>query len=403
MTLISSRLAGRAATALCLGAMALALSACGGSDATSTAAAAPQPAPAPAPIPLANQLYAETNETANAVVHMVRNADGTIAIKNRSVTGGMGLNGVKPGTTATVPNSLVSQNSVTISTDKTQLFAVNGGDSSVSVFSIDQTSGDLTLKKATKLLGATPSSLAFRNGFLYVMFQGGANQIGAYAVQADGALAQLGLYALPLANATPTQVVVSPDGNYIVVSAGTGSNLAAAYPMNKDGTLGAAVSNTAGINTPFAGAFASPTVYLSSDIAGKALASYSFNNAGNLSLIGSVVSGEAAPCWLVVTPNGKFAYVGNGAGSISSYAVGSNGALTLLTARAAFEPGVLAGINSVSGDSWVSADGKFLYADYLGADKIVAYSISADGAITKIGEQVIGTATKLTLQGLVGI
>ncbi len=47
--------------------------------------------------------------------------------------------------------------------------------------------GDLTLKKVTKTLGATPSSLAFRNGFLYVMFQGGANQIGAYAVQADGA------------------------------------------------------------------------------------------------------------------------------------------------------------------------------------------------------------------------
>lgn len=382
-------------------AIAFALSACGGSDSMSPMAAAP--AAATPPPPLANQLYAETNETANMVVHMVRNADGTITVKNRAATGGTGLNGIRPGATAVSPNSLGSQNSVIISTDKTQLFAVNGGDSSVSVFSIDQTSGDLTLKKSTKLLGSTPSSLAFRNGFLYVMFQSGANQIGAYSVQADGSLNQLSLQNLPLTNAAPTQVVVSPDGNFIVVSAGTASNMIVTYPMNKDGSLGSPISNTAGVNTPFAGAYASPTVYLSSDIAGRALASYSMNNAGALSLIGSVVSGEAAPCWLVITPNGKFAYVGNGAGSVSSYSVAANGALTLLNARAAFEPGVLTGVNSVSGDSWVSADGKYLYADYFGIDKVIAYSINADGSITKLNEVAIGTSTKLSLQGLAGI
>jgi 6-phosphogluconolactonase len=326
-------------------------------------------------------------------VHMVRSADGSISIKNRTASGGMGLNGLRPGAAAAAPTSLGSQNSVIVSADKTQLFAVNGGDSSVSVFSIDPASGDLTLKKVTKLLGSTPSSLAYRNGFLYVMFQSGANQVGAYAVQADGALAQLSLQNLPMSSGVPTQVVVSPDGNFVVVS----------YPMNKDGSLGSPVSNTAGITTPFAGAFATPSVYLSSDISGRALASYSFTNAGVLNLIGSVVSGEAAPCWLVITPNGKYAYVGNGAGTVSSYAVSASGILTLVNAKAATEPGVLPGVNSVSGDSWVSADGKFLYADYLGADKVVAYSIGTDGALVKINEQVIGTANKLCLQGLAGI
>lgn len=397
---ISKRTLQNSATIACLGVLTLALSACGGSDSTM---AMPAPAPAPAPVPLANQLYAETNETANMVVHMVRNADGTITIKNRAATGGTGLNGLKPGAAAVAPNSLGSQNSVIVNTDKTLLFAVNGGDSSVSVFAIDQASGDLTLKKSTKLLGSTPSSLAFRNGFLYVMFQSGANQVGAYAVQADGALAQLSLQNLPMSNAAPTQVVVSPDGNFIVVSAGTASNVIVSYPMNKDGSLGSPVSNSAGVNTPFAGAFATPTVYLSSDIAGRALASYTMNNAGALSLIGSVVSGEAAPCWLVITPNGKYAYVGNGAGTISSYVVGANGALTLLNAKAAVEAGVLPGFNSVSGDSWISADGKFLYADYLGNDKVVAYSIGADGVIAKLNEVTIGTSTKLSLQGLTGI
>ncbi|MES2130340.1 MAG: beta-propeller fold lactonase family protein [Pseudomonadota bacterium] len=384
-----------------LGTIAVALSACGGG---STPVMAPAPvAAAPAPAPLANQLYAQTNETANMIVHMVRAADGSISIKNRAATGGMGLNGVKPGTTAPTGNSLVSQNSVMVSPDKTTLFAVNAGDSSVSVFSIDQATGDLTLKKSTKLLGNEPTSLAYRNGFLYVMFQMGANQLGSYAVQADGSLSQLGLQNLPQTGTTPTQVVVSPDGNFIVVSAGTSSNMVVSYPMNKDGSLGSPVTNTAGINTPFAGAFAANTVYLSSDIMGKALASYSFTNAGALNLIGSVASGEGAPCWLVVTPNGKYAYVGNGAGSVSSYSVSASGTLTLLNAKAAFEAGPAPGANSVSGDSWVSADGKFLYADYLGDDKVVAYAINADGSITKLNEVAIGTATKLSLQGLTGI
>jgi len=383
-----------------LGALALALTACGGSSSSTTPVAAPS---APPPPPLANQLYTETNETANMVVHLVRAADGTITIKNRVATGGAGLDGYRPGATSQGPNSLISQNSVIVSQDKTTLFAVNGGDSSVSVFAIDQTSGDLTLKKTTKLLGSVPSSLAYRNGILYVMFQTGANQIGAYAVQGDGALAQLSLQNLPLAGATPTQVVVSPDGNFAVVSAGTASNDIVTYPINKDGSLGSPVVNTAGVNTPFAGAYAAASVYLSSDIGGKALASYRMSNAGVLTLIGSVASGEAAPCWLVVTPDGKLAYVGNGAGSVSSYAVDADGRLTLLQARAAFEAGPASGGTSVSGDSWVSPDGKFLYAAYLGVDKVVAYSIAADGSITKLNEAAIGTATKLTVQGLAGI
>ncbi|MES2016218.1 MAG: beta-propeller fold lactonase family protein [Pseudomonadota bacterium] len=393
MTFFSTQTAQRA---LMCSATALALSACGGSDSNAPAT----PAPAAAPV-LTNQLYAQTNETVNTVVHMIRKADGSISVKNRTASGGAGLNGLRPGAASAGPNSLGSQNSVIISADKTLLFAVNGGDASVSVFAIDQLTGDLTLKKSTKLLGSTPSSLAYRNGFLYVMFQSGANQVGAYAVQADGALSQLSLQNLPLAGVTPTQVVISPDGNFVVVSAGVGANVVVAYPMNKDGSLGSPVSNS--VTTPFAGAFAAASIYLSSDISGRALASYSFNNAGVLKLIGSVISGEAAPCWLVVTPDGKYAYVGNGAGTVSSYAVAAAGALSLLQAKAATEPGVLPGVNSVSGDSWISADGKFLYADYLGADKVVAYSIGADGSIAKLNEQIIGTMTQLSLQGLAGI
>jgi len=404
MTLSSSN-ARLAASGLFLSTMALALSACGGGSDNTTATVTPPVVSTPAPV-ISNQLYTETNETANALVHLTRNADGSITIKNRILTGGAGLNGTAVGTSAPGPDSLASQHSVIISADKTTLFAVNAGDASVSVFSIDQTSGDLTLKKTSKTLGATPTSLAFNNGILYVMFQSGSDQVGAYSLQSDGSLSQLGLYALPAGAMGPTQIVVSPDNNYLVASAGTASNNVASYPMNKDGTLGTPISNTsasAGISNPFAGAFVSSTLYLETDAKNAGLGSYSFSGAGVLKQITSVTIGQTAPCWLVISPDGKFAYVGNAAGTISSLSIGSDGKLALVNATAASEPSAITGVPAVSADSFISADGKFLYSAYIGDDKVVAYSIAADGSLTKLNEQVIGTATKLSLQGLAGI
>lgn len=391
-----------AASGLFLSAMALALSACGGSDNTPAASTPTTPATPVAPV-AANQLYTETNETANMVVHMVRNADGSITIKNRVASGGTGLNGVAVGSTALAPDSTGSQHSVIVSADKTLLFAVNAGDSTVSVFAIDQSSGDLTLKKSNKTLGSTPTSLAVNNGVLYVLFQTGSNQVGAYTVQADGTLAQIGLYAAPGAMA-PTQIVVSPDASYLVASTGPGSNAVLSYPMNKDGSLGTPVTNTTATATlanPFAGAFVNTALYLETDVTNKGIGSYSFSNTGLLKQISAVTVGEGAPCWMSITPDGKTVFVGNGAGTVSSLSIDINGKLTLINAKAASEPSAIAGVNPVAADSFVSADGKFLYVAYLGDDKVVSYSISG-GTLTKLNEQVIGTATKQSLQGLAG-
>ncbi len=407
-----------AASGLLLSAMALALSACGGGgDASTPPPVATTPPVVTPPVvtppvvtpplpPLANQLYTETNETANAVVHLVRNADGGITIANRVATGGAGLNGVDAGTTkAPGPDSVFSQHSVIVSPDHTTLFAVNAGDASVSVFAIDQANGDLSLKKTTKTLGSTPTSLAFNNGILYVMFQTGSNQLGTYTVQADGALAQIGLYALPAGAMKPTQIVISPDNNYIVASSGPMSNTVASFPMNRDGSLGAAVVNntaSSSLSMPFAGIFASPTLYLETDLGTKGLASYTFSQSGALSRIGAAVIGETAPCWLALTPDRRFVFVGNGSGAVSSLALGADGGLTLINAKAASEPSAIDGVPPVAADSFLSADGKYLYVAYLGDDKVVSYAIGAEGGLTKVNEQLIGTATKLSMQGLTG-
>ncbi|HEY4067482.1 MAG TPA: beta-propeller fold lactonase family protein [Burkholderiaceae bacterium] len=365
------------------------------------------------PSKAANQLYTQTNETANKVVHFVRLSDGTLVRKESTATGGAGVNAV--GTTgATAPDSLASQHAIAINPDGSALYAVNAGDNTISVLSIDASSGALTLKKANAATAGTrPNSLAYDKGYLYATFQQGGNQLAAYKVQSDGSLTQVGAYdlatlgGLTAAAVSPTQVAASPDGAFIVVNAGTGSNAVMSFGVNADGTLKAPVTTTASLATPFAGAFqpgaAAPT-YLATGITGNLLSSFSFSATGALALLGqAAATGVAAPCWLVLTPNGSTAFVGNGSGAISSYALGAAGAVTLLNSTAASEPSAISGVTSVAADSWISPDGKFLYTAYLGDDKVVAYSIGQGGALAKLGETVIGTATGLSLQGLAGL
>ena len=377
------------------------LAACGGDDGGT-----------PVAQPLANQLYTQSNETANAIVHFTRQADGTLVKAESTMTGGAGTNAVNAAG-ATVPDSLVGQHSVIISADAKTLFTVNGGDDSISALAIDQATGALTLlKKSAASAGHIPNSLALNNGVLYATFLKGAHALAAYKVGTDGGLTELATYDLNtvsgVANASPTQVIASPDGQSIVVSAGTGSGAILSFPANADGTLGTPAVTTS-LATPFAGAFlpaqASP-FYLSTSTSLSSLTEFSDSN-GALTAIGqastSAAPSVAAPCWLVVNTAGTIAFVGNGSGAISTYSVSPTTGVTLLNATAATEPGVKTGVGSVAADSWVSADGKYLYTAYLGDDKVVAYAIGLNGSLAKIGETTIGTATGLSIQGLVGI
>jgi 6-phosphogluconolactonase (cycloisomerase 2 family) len=383
------------------------LAACGGDDSSAPVASIP-----PVATPLANQLYTQTNETANAVVHFKRQSDGSLVKSDSALTTGVGTNAVNVAG-ATVPDSLASQHSLVIGADAKTLFNVNAGDDSISAFSIDQTTGALTLlKKSAATAGHRPNSLALDNGILYSTFQSGANALAAYKVGADGSLTQVAAYDLnalgDISGASPTQVVASPDGTSIIVNAGTGSGAILSFPVNADGTLGTPVTTTT-LATPFAGAFLpqkTNPVYLATSTSLTSLTEFS-DAAGLLTLVNTAaatgVPGVAAPCWLVLDPTGTFAFVGNGSGAISSYSVSPTTGVALVNATAATEPGVKTGIGAVAADSWVSADGKFLYAAYLGDDKVVAYSIGLNGSLAKIGETTIGTATGLSLQGLVGI
>ena len=56
----------------------------------------------------------------------------------------------------------------------------------------------------------------------------------------------------------------------------------------------------------------------------------------------------------------------------------------------------------MAGDSWISADGKFLYTAYLAAGQVISYAIAKDGSLTKVGKQAVVTPGN-TMQGLAGM
>ncbi|WP_227247069.1 lactonase family protein [Paraburkholderia caribensis] len=382
--------------------MSVFLAACGGSDNSK-------------PTTTVAQLFAQTNDTNNAVVHFTRNQDGTLVAKGSVLTGGKGTNGVNYFMgNITAPDALTSNNSVIVSPDKSRLFVANAGDNSVTTFAIGAT-GDLTVQAVSPTGGVRPTSLAFSNGVLYVTHQQGAQELGAYRVGQDGKLTQIAQYVVANQDALPTQVAISPDGKFVVVngflksvSPVTPLNMLLAYPINSDGSLGTPVSSASAGVGPFGGRFASgplSSVFAVTEAAGGTASSYSFSSAGAFSVLSGpvTVTGQQAPCWISLTPDNHFAYVGNGSGAVSLFALDGTGKLSLVNAVAAAETPVAGQTSAFANDSWISPDGKFLYQDYAGDDKIVAYSIGSNGSLAKLGEQPANTQSKISLQGLAGI
>src|SRR5262245_64954986 len=92
-----------------------------------------------APGSRAGQLYMQTNEIRNCIVHYRRSANGTIEEVERIATGGRGSGTFKPiSGQESAPNAFEGAASVILSPDKRFLFTTNGGDNSVSSFRIGE-------------------------------------------------------------------------------------------------------------------------------------------------------------------------------------------------------------------------------------------------------------------------
>src|SRR5262245_24206909 len=85
------------------------------------------------------QLYMQTNEVKNCIIHYHRSANGPLTEVERVFTGGTGSGTFKPiSGQESAPNAFEGAGSVILSADRKFLFATNGGDNSVSSFVVDE-------------------------------------------------------------------------------------------------------------------------------------------------------------------------------------------------------------------------------------------------------------------------
>src|SRR5262245_16957374 len=82
-------------------------------------------------------LYMQTKEVANAIINSERKADGSLVEVERVSTGGAGSGEFKPiSGQESAPNAFEGAGSIILTPDRRILFTTNGGDNSVSTFSV---------------------------------------------------------------------------------------------------------------------------------------------------------------------------------------------------------------------------------------------------------------------------
>ena len=324
----------------------------------------------------AGKVFTSTNAVAgNELLVYSAGKNGQLTLQTRVATQGAGTG-----------TGLGNQGSVTLSGDGRHLFVVNALSNTVSTFAIGR--NRLTLQSTVDSGGLRPISVTEHDGVVYVLNANGAGNIAGFR-NAQGVLTPLAGSSRPLSAATGTgsaQVGFSPDGEVLLVTE-KGTNKLSSYRVRDDGTTDAPVVTASAGVTPFGFAF---------DRRGHALVSEAFGGAVNASAVSSygfgvptpaspaVISAsvgttQTAACWVVVTPNGRYAYVTNTAsGTISSYAVQKSGKLTLAQAVAA-----TAGAGPI--DAALSASGGHLFVLNSGSRTISSFSVAKDGSLANPG------------------
>jgi 6-phosphogluconolactonase len=328
-------------------------------------------------------VYTMTNDAAgNEVLVYDRLADGSlISYAGAYATGGLGSG-----------DGLGSQGGVILSDNGRYLLVVNAGSDQISVFEVEK--DGLVLTDTEPSGGVRPISVAIHNDLVYVVHAGGnvgnVDSVSGFRLDQHGELESVGASSLLSADATdPAQVGFSPDGKFLVVTE-KATNSIDAWPLDKDGTVSDSdrVINPAAGTTPFAFGFGHRNQLFVSEVFGGAagagaVSSYTLNNDGTLPVIdGSVPNNQTAPCWLVVTKGGRFAFTTNTPDdSLSAYAIDFEGGIELVDANGRTgEPG--AGTNPLDMD--LSDDGRFLYTLNIGNGTISTFRVMPDGTLEEI-------------------
>jgi len=308
-------------------------------------------------------VYTLSNSPAgNEVIMFRRGASGHLSMSGSYSTGGTGTG-----------SGLGSQGAVVLSNGF--VFAVNAGSDEVSVMKINH--GGLTIADKVMSGGTMPISLTVHNNLLYVLNAGGSGNITGFWISGSGNLTPIPGSTQPLSGAGvgPAQVEFNPWGNVLVVTE-KGTNSIDTYAVGSDGVAGPPTTQPSAGNTPFGFEFDKRGHLIVSDAFGGgpnagAMSSYNVSGSGVSLITGPVANTQTAPCWVVVTKNGKFTYTSNtGTNNISGYRIGHNGNITLFN-----DGGNTASTGAGPIDMAVSNNSQYLYCLNAGDNSISVFRI----------------------------
>ena len=322
-------------------------------------------------------VYTLTNSSSgNAVAVFSRAADGSLTAGGTVSTGGVGTS-----------VGLGSQGALVL--DGRRLFAVNAGSDTISALRVGR-GGNVSLTDVAGSHGANPISLTVRGRLLYVLNAGDAGtpaSIHGFRV-VHGELVALPGSSRPLSSALPdpAQIEFTPNGRHLVVTE-KATNRIVTYRVGLSGYAGGPNAQSSAGETPFGFAFDRRGLLIVSEAFGGApdasvLSSYRVTSSGTVSAVDpNVATTETAACWVVVTKDGRYTYTTNtGSNSISGYAIGSDGGLTLLD-----PDGRTAATGAGPLDAALSRGSRFLYTLNSGANEIQAFAVNRDGSLDVLG------------------
>jgi 6-phosphogluconolactonase (cycloisomerase 2 family) len=327
-------------------------------------------------------VYLDDNTAgANTIAAFSRHANGTLTPLPGSpfAAGGAGTGA-----------GLASEGAVQIADGGRLLLAVDAGSNQVSALRIEP-GGSLHLASVVSSDGALPVSIAVHGGLVYVANAGPADtNYTGFRLDPFGNLQPLpgSTVALPAA-AQPGDVLFNGTGSKLIGTRVATSQIDS-FTVGFNGRLTAAPGSpfTAQGVGPFGSQFR-PTnpdqLFVSNAHNGTGLgtvSAFTDSHGGVLTSIGSspVPDQQTAPCWVTITPDGRYLFaVNTGSGTISRYSIASGGALTLLGSTAVAASG---GVGAV--DPGLSPDGRFLFVNESQAKSVGAFAVSRGGNLTEL-------------------
>jgi 6-phosphogluconolactonase len=315
-------------------------------------------------------VYTMDNAASNSVLQFQAAPNGVLTLVGTFSTHGGGTGA-----------ALASQGAVALTNDGHWLVTVDAGSNEVTVFKVK---GDGSLAFASKIgsQGTTPISVTISDKVVYVLDAGTstvAGNIAGFTMGNDGQLTFLAGSNMPLggaAGSSPEQIGFDKGGNVLVVTE-KGANLIDTYTVGRDGVASGPRTTPSNAAGPYGFAFTSHDYLVLSEAATGTLSSYAVSDDGNLrTLSGSIPDFGAAPCWVAVSHDGKFAYTTNAhGGTISGYALSESGTMSLFSS-------VAAKTSTPTLDLAFSGNNQFLYA--LNGDQITSFQVYSDGSIAQV-------------------